>query len=382
MNHQLPHLVAKLARVRLVCAARNRKLLAHEFRHVEQQHHSTHREQKHMPSVVLADVLVLEHLRRPGAQQRVPDGESDRKAMLATGGRSLPRHRAHCQLKFGLPALPKMADTSGAEEEEVAVIRKPKSRSFRKRRADAEPEPDASLEPEALSSLHAMRTLQRQRARARGVALDAKGELDLEDQIGGESADEEPGDVAAVLGATFTQQTEGGDVDPNMLRYIEEAMGKDPNAKPGAPGGTADALDDEAELYKTPAFLLARKPKLSEQAADHEDAQRWLAGIEEVQLSTEEKLLNIEHTEKAKAKMLEKLESRMKRSVQGGGGGGSFGGRGGGDSVLPGNFTSNFHHHRKSMRKKNPLPSVVARCRPLPLKCHGRTASLRPRKPY
>jgi hypothetical protein len=248
-----------------------------------------------------------------------------------------------------------------ADEVPVPVFKPRPGRSFRKRRAEVEPdiEADAALEPESLASLHAMRTLQRGRQRARGVILEAKGELELEDQIGaGDDESEEPGDVAAVLGATFTQQTDAGDVDPNMLRYIEEAMGKDTSkgsagGGAGGSGGGDGVVDEEAELYKTPEFMLAatKKSAIADEVRDREDAQRWLTGIEEVQLSTEDKLFNIEQTERAKAKMLERLESKMRRTSayhERERGQGQDRGERPEHNALPGNFTSNFHMHRKS----------------------------------
>lgn len=257
-----------------------------------------------------------------------------------------------------------MSDEAGEE----AVFKRPSGRgSFRKRRAADEPSTDAApaLDPESSASLLAMRALQRGRQRARGVALEAKGELDLEDQLGAD-VEEAPGDVAAVLTNTFTQQTEGGDVDPNMLRYIEEAMGTGGAAGDGP--SAADAFDDEdAELYKTPEFLLAasRKSAIADEARDREDAQRWLAGIEEVQLSTEEKLLNVEQTERAKSKMLDRLASKMKRSHDRGPGDRGPGERGE-HNALPGNFTSNFHMHRKSARafRARASPARPTRARP------------------
>jgi len=236
------------------------------------------------------------------------------------------------------------------ENDDEPVLMKPRpagARSFRKRPApsDLGAEDSPVAEAGASTSLQAMRTLQRNRQRACGVTLEAKGEVDPEEQAGAEPGEEEPGDVAAVLDATFTQQTEGGDVDPNMLRYIEEAMGKDPSAEGGS---AADALDDEeAELYKTPEFLLARKNAAAKEDQE-EDAQRWLAGIEEVEVSVHEKLYNVEQTEKAKAKMLDKLESKMRKSAVQQGRGEQTGGGAREATALPGNFGSNYHMHRKS----------------------------------
>eukprot|EP00965_Chrysotila_dentata_P106674 3523511-Pleurochrysis_carterae.AAC.2 len=89
-----------------------------------------------------------------------------------------------------------------------------------------------------------MRELQRQRQRTRGVTLEPKG---------GQEADE-PQDTAEDdhgLESTFTAQSDAGEVDPNMLKYIEEQMRKD--EADGA--AAAKPADDEDGLYVTPAHL-------------------------------------------------------------------------------------------------------------------------------
>lgn len=94
--------------------------------------------------------------------------------------------------------------------------------------------------------------------------------------------------------------------DPNMLRFIENELAK---RRAGAGGGDAGGdegeggkskMTEEEALYVTPANLSVRKTE------GEETADRWLTGIVEVQLPMDYKLKNIEETELAKAKMLEK----------------------------------------------------------------------------
>lgn len=154
-----------------------------------------------------------------------------------------------------------------------------------------------------------MRELQRQRQRAKGVTLEVKSSGDADD-AGADDADdgEDHG-----LENTFTAQTDGGEVDPNMLRYIEEQMQKQGGQSERAAGGAA-LDDDEHGLYTTPAHLIGKVQ--STEAAELEDANRWLAGIQEVSLSAEDKMANIEQTELAKRKMMAaKVSARARHAT-------------------------------------------------------------------
>ena len=94
-----------------------------------------------------------------------------------------------------------------------------------------------------------MKELLRQRHRSKGVTLDPKGGTELEAPP--EDADEQSQGTHN-LSATFTAQTEAGEVDPKMLQYIEEQMRKEE----GAQETLAPSVDpDEEELYTTAAHL-------------------------------------------------------------------------------------------------------------------------------
>lgn len=101
------------------------------------------------------------------------------------------------------------------------------------------------------------------------------------------------------------------------------------------PAALLDA--DEEELYTTATHLQrARSARIGRevadgQAAELEDAQRWLAGITEVPLSAEDKMRTIEQTEKAKRLMMQEQAAPKPA----------------GKMVIPGNFNANFHMHRR-----------------------------------
>lgn len=159
-----------------------------------------------------------------------------------------------------------------------------------------------------------MRELQQQRRRAKGVTLEPKAALDeVEEALAAGGAEAAPDHG---LDSTFTSQTDSGEVDPEMLKYIEQQMqgggaGGEDGEKPR--GGVLDA--DEAELYTTPAHLIGVVPGGSAAEADEESAaQRWLAGITEVDVSTEDKMANIEATEKAKRDMMQKQAEKKRFS--------------------------------------------------------------------
>jgi hypothetical protein len=164
--------------------------------------------------------------------------------------------------------------------------------------------------------------------------LEAKGEGAAEAAAEGDEAG-----ASAGLDSTFTAQMDEGEVDPNMLRYIEEQMRKEGGGE--GPGGAAAADDDE--LFVTPAQLEARialgrsrqlQKEAGHAAGEVEDANRWLAGIAEVELPAEERIANIEATEAAKHRM---MEERAKRLAQ----------CGGPAMSIPNNYNANFHAHRR-----------------------------------
>ena len=225
------------------------------------------------------------------------------------------------------------------------MFKKPKSRlNVRKRdRAADEPADGATAaddEGGTSSSLELMRELQKRRQRAKGTVMDQKGKVDEVDEALG---DETPATTADGLSSTFTTQADSGDIDQNMLKYIEEQMqAAAGSSSEGAGEARGSALEsEEAQLYTTPAHLIGVVPAGMGASDETEDsANRWLAGIMEVPLSTEEKIAAIEQTEKAKRAMMDKQRAKqeMREKEQE---------REHHTLVMPGNYNSNFHQHRR-----------------------------------
>ena len=130
--------------------------------------------------------------------------------------------------------------------------------------------------------------------RAKGVSLAPKAALDeVEEalqQVPVKKVDHGPDST--------TSQTDSGEADPNMLKTSRA------NARRRRRGFFADGeramsseLDaEEVELYTTPAHLLGVIP-VAFLHAEESSAQRWLAGIIEVEVGVEEKMATIEPTE-------------------------------------------------------------------------------------
>jgi len=217
---------------------------------------------------------------------------------------------------------PQMSDEA-APVADAPVFKKPnRNRNIRKRGAD-DVDAGAGDAGGPGASLEVMRELQRQRQRSKGVSLELKGGQDVEDAQAADDADDHG------LESTFTAQTDAGEADPSMLRYIEEQMKGDEGeqARPTAGG-------DDDGLYLTPAHLRGKAPA-DGAAAELEDAGRWLAGIMEVPLDAADKMASIEETEKAKRKMMAKQNASQS--------GGQI------KMIIPTNYNANFHQHRREM---------------------------------
>eukprot|EP00308_Calcidiscus_leptoporus_P010041 CAMPEP_0119356424 /NCGR_PEP_ID=MMETSP1334-20130426/5028_1 /TAXON_ID=127549 /ORGANISM="Calcidiscus leptoporus, Strain RCC1130" /LENGTH=254 /DNA_ID=CAMNT_0007370451 /DNA_START=10 /DNA_END=774 /DNA_ORIENTATION=- len=209
-----------------------------------------------------------------------------------------------------------------AAESEACLFKKPnRNRNIRKRSEPDEPE---GSEPRSVP-LEMMRELQRQRQRSRGVSLALTA-----GQGGEEPANVEEEEEGHGLESTFTAQSDAGEVDPNMLKYIEEQMRREEAAAGDMP--VAKPVDDEDGLYTTPAHLQGRLPA-KEDNSELEDANRWLAGIMEVPVAAEDKMRAMEETDSARRGVIARANEP----------------RGGGKAqmVIPTNFNSNFHQHRR-----------------------------------
>ena len=213
----------------------------------------------------------------------------------------------------------------------AVAFKKPcRKQNIRKRSASADADEGDAPAAADRSSIEMMRELQRQRQRAKGISLAPTGPPDA----GGAAAADEEEVKDAGLESTFTAEADAGEVDPNMLKYIEEQMRRE-EAGGGAGGegsgaakGAGAVFDDPDGLYTTPTHMQAAIRARDEQ----ENASRWLAGIVEVPVDADAKMAAVEETEAAKRALM------AQRLAKGAGAPGM---------TIPTNFNSNFHQHRR-----------------------------------
>lgn len=132
------------------------------------------------------------------------------------------------------------------------------------------------------------------------------------------------------IGTQFSAETNIGDTDEQMMKYIEDQMSK-------RSGVESNKLDDiDANRYLTPeeAALLAIPNHLRENATKKSEemlSNQMLNGIPEINLGIEAKIRNIEATEEAKQKLIADQKSKKDLPSQ----------------FVPKNFAVNFiQHHR------------------------------------
>ena len=161
----------------------------------------------------------------------------------------------------------KVEPTEAPVVEEIAFKKPVRRNTMRKRERPAEEESEPKVEQPVdgdgaagtSNTISLMMELQKQRKRSHGLSMEPTETLDeVEEALAAEKAEA----AAAAdngLDSTFTSQTDAGDIDHNMLKYIEEQMqgGKGGDGEGGgeaAPRATALSAE-EAELYTTPAEL-------------------------------------------------------------------------------------------------------------------------------
>lgn len=150
-----------------------------------------------------------------------------------------------------------------------------------------------------------IRALQKQRQRRTGVdaaalmaAAEARERKGSGLTVGGPSAQQD------VLQAAFKRERRlhSEEEDPHMKKYVEEQLAKRMGRQ--LEDEAARAAAEEAARRAADPLLAALPEGLQKRQQDTELGPSWVAGITEVPLSLEQKLKNIEDTERAKKEML------------------------------------------------------------------------------
>lgn len=130
------------------------------------------------------------------------------------------------------------------------------------------------------------------------------------------------------IGTQFSAETNIGDTDEEMMKFIEEQLKK----KKGIEVDSKDEANkyltpEEAAILALPAHLRESSTKKSEEMLSNQ----MLNGIPEVDLGIESKIKNIEATEEAKQKLL--ADQRSKKDLP--------------SQFVPKNYAVNFVQHNR-----------------------------------
>lgn len=132
------------------------------------------------------------------------------------------------------------------------------------------------------------------------------------------------------IGTQFSAETNIGDTDEQMMKYIEDQMSK----RSGNDTSKKDENDSNRYLTPEEAALLALPSHLREAASKKSEemlSNQMLNGIPEINLGIDAKIRNIEATEEAKQKLI--AEQRSKKDLP--------------SHFVPKNYAVNFiQHHR------------------------------------
>ncbi|XP_058121757.1 splicing factor C9orf78 homolog isoform X2 [Anopheles ziemanni] len=153
------------------------------------------------------------------------------------------------------------------------------------------------------------------------------------------TAVEDPYDTG--IGTQFSAETNKRDEDEEMMKYIEEELGKrkgiaqEQDNQGDAESSAKYLSPEEAALLSLPAHLSQTSSQRSEEMLSNQ----MLSGIPEIDLGIEAKIKNIEATEEAKLKYMQ--EQQRKKDLP--------------SHFVPSNMAVNFMQHNR-YRIDNPAP--------------------------
>lgn len=129
------------------------------------------------------------------------------------------------------------------------------------------------------------------------------------------------------IGTQFSAETNIGDNDEEMMKYIEEQLKKKQGIEVDSKDEHKYLTPEEAAIAALPAHLRESSTKKSEEMLSNQ----MLNGIPEVDLGIESKIRNIEATEEAKQKLI--ADQRSKKDLP--------------SQFVPKNYAVNFMQHNR-----------------------------------
>lgn len=188
-------------------------------------------------------------------------------------------------------------------------------RKLRKRRAIEEPEEEEEMEEQGTNdelsralSLRKLHSAQRHHARSAGV--DANEMLK---PVGAHGSKISASSSATVAGRALSDAFQGGQAeptepeDPLVEQYVQSQLSKQRATSSDEQAGTEQenapsvgvSENEKKQLYETPRELDSKRH------VEEEGPEKHLSGIVEVTLPVEQRMRNVEATERAKARMLD-----------------------------------------------------------------------------
>lgn len=160
------------------------------------------------------------------------------------------------------------------------------------------------------------------------------GDDDLDDEG-------DPSDTRKFLGA-FSQELQRTSESERMEEYVAEQLRRRRLKEAGREDllhkDQKSSRDEKKETLHDELFQIPEKYREVPKVASEVGVDQWLAGITEIELPIENKLTNIEETERAKQKLLEKHETEN--------------GKKNASELIPRNFNSNFSKHHTAFLRE------------------------------
>ncbi|XP_022590665.2 protein COP1 SUPPRESSOR 2 [Cyclospora cayetanensis] len=146
--------------------------------------------------------------------------------------------------------------------------------------------------------VRSMKDLQRMRGGPR-KGLDVRAGLE---EVTEENEDEEEEDAMGLLEKNFAAGGPGSGSDRHLEEFLRERMkNKEHESREERAIREHDVVDKMRDLYAIPDHL-----KVADKTEVYKDQMNWVTGLVEVELPMENKLKNIEATERAKRQLLRK----------------------------------------------------------------------------